>query len=71
MAKEKENQKEVLVRNGNRTRSVSADDIYYIGSSNRKVTLYLRVRKLNIMTRSAHWKASLSRIFPYTQRVSG
>ncbi len=42
MAKKKEKPKEVLVRNGNRTRSVSADDIYYIESSNRKVTLYLR-----------------------------
>ena len=30
MAKKKEKPKEVLVRNGNRTRSVSADDIYYI-----------------------------------------
>lgn len=46
MAKKKEKQKEVLVRNGNRTRSVSADDIYYIESSNRKVTLYLRHEKI-------------------------
>lgn len=45
MAKKKEKPKEVLVRNGNRTRSVSADDIYYIESSNRKVTLYLRHEK--------------------------
>ena len=30
--KKKEKPKEVLVRNGNRTRSVSADDIYYIES---------------------------------------
>lgn len=70
MAKKKEKPKEVLVRNGNRTRSVSADDIYYIESSNRKVTLYLRHEKLNIMTRSAHWKASLSRIFSvYTKGI--
>lgn len=41
-----EKPKEVLVRNGNRTRSVSADDIYYIESSNRKVTLYLRHEKI-------------------------
>ena len=46
MAKKKEKPKEVLVRNGNRTRSVSADDIYYIESSNRKVTLYLRHEKI-------------------------
>ena len=44
--KKKEKPKEVLVRNGNRTRSVSADDIYYIESSNRKVTLYLRHEKI-------------------------
>ena len=46
MAKKKEKPKEVLVRNGNRTRSVSADDIYNIESSNRKVTLYLRHEKI-------------------------
>lgn len=46
MAKKKEKPKEVLVRNENRTRSVSADDIYYIESSNRKVTLYLRHEKI-------------------------
>lgn len=46
MAKKKEKPKEVLVRNGNRTRSVSADDIYYIESSNRKVTLYLRHERI-------------------------
>ena len=46
MAKKKEKPKEVLVRNANRTRSVSADDIYYIESSNRKVTLYLRHEKI-------------------------
>lgn len=46
MAKKKEKPKEVLVRNGNRTRSVSADEIYYIESSNRKVTLYLRHEKI-------------------------
>ena len=46
MAKKKEKPKEVLVRNGNRTRSVSADDIYYIEGSNRKVTLYLRHEKI-------------------------
>lgn len=46
MAKKKEKPKEVLVRNGNRTRSVSADDIYYIESSNRKVILYLRHEKI-------------------------
>lgn len=46
MAKKKEKPKVVLVRNGNRTRSVSADDIYYIESSNRKVTLYLRHEKI-------------------------
>lgn len=46
MAKKKEKPKEVLVRNGNRTRSVSADDIYYIESSNRKVTLYLQHEKI-------------------------
>lgn len=46
MAKKKEKPKEVLVRNGNRTRSVSADDIYYIESSNRKMTLYLRHEKI-------------------------
>lgn len=46
MAKKKEKPKEVLVRNVNRTRSVSADDIYYIESSNRKVTLYLRHEKI-------------------------
>lgn len=46
MAKKKEKPKEVLVRNGNRTRSVSVDDIYYIESSNRKVTLYLRHEKI-------------------------
>ena len=46
MAKKKEKPKEVLVRNGNRTRSVSADDIYYIESSNRKVNLYLRHEKI-------------------------
>ena len=46
MAKKKEKPTEVLVRNGNRTRSVSADDIYYIESSNRKVTLYLRHEKI-------------------------
>ena len=46
MAKKKEKPKEVLDRNGNRTRSVSADDIYYIESSNRKVTLYLRHEKI-------------------------
>ena len=46
MAKKKEKPKEVLVRNGNRTRSVSADDIYYIESSNRKVTLFLRHEKI-------------------------
>ena len=45
-AKKKEKPKEVLVRNENRTRSVSADDIYYIESSNRKVTLYLRHEKI-------------------------
>ena len=35
-----------LMAKKNRTRSVSADDIYYIESSNRKVTLYLRHEKI-------------------------
>ena len=40
MAKKKEKPKEVLVRNGNRTRSVSADDIYYIESQGHTLILH-------------------------------
>lgn len=36
----------ILVRNNNRLRSVSVDDIYYIESSNRKVILYLKDEKI-------------------------
>lgn len=34
--------KEILVRNGNVTRKVLADDIYYIESSNRKIILFMQ-----------------------------
>lgn len=33
--------REILVKNGNTTRSVRTDEIYYIESSNRKVILYM------------------------------
>ena len=59
MAKKKEKPKEVLVRNGNRTRSVSADDIYYIESSNRKVTLYLRHEKIEYYDKISSLKSEL------------
>lgn len=71
MAKKKEKPKEVLVRNGNRTRSVSADDIYYIESSNRKVTLYLRHEKIEYYDKISSLESELKPDFPYTQRVSG
>lgn len=45
MAKKRKTKRSIS-SNGNRTRSVSADDIYYIESSNRKVTLYLRHEKI-------------------------
>lgn len=38
--------KEILVKNGNITRSVLAEDIYYIESSNRKVILCLEYEKI-------------------------
>ncbi len=34
--------KEILVRNGNVTRKVPADDIYYIESSNRKIIVFMQ-----------------------------
>lgn len=46
MAKRQTAPKEILVRNGNTTRNVSAEDIYYIESSNRKVILYLKHEKI-------------------------
>lgn len=46
MAKKQTAPKEILVRNGNTTRNVSASDIYYIESSNRKVILYLQHEKI-------------------------
>ncbi|MDY4112111.1 MAG: LytTR family DNA-binding domain-containing protein [Roseburia sp.] len=46
VAKRQEGAKEVFVRNRNTTRRVSADDIYYIESSNRKVVLYLQQEKI-------------------------
>lgn len=36
----------ILLRNGNVTRSVSQDDIYYIESSNRKIIVYGRDEKI-------------------------
>lgn len=41
-AKKQAEPKEILVRNGNTTRSVPADEIFYMESSNRKVILHLR-----------------------------
>ena len=46
MAKKQEEPKEILVRNGNTTRKVPGDDIYYIESSNRKVILYLQQERM-------------------------
>lgn len=63
MAKKKEKPKEVLVRNGNRTRSVSADDIYYIESSNRKVTLYLRHEKIEYYDKISSLESELKTDF--------
>ena len=63
MAKKKEKPKEVLVRNGNRTRSVSADDIYYIESSNRKVTLYLRHEKIEYYDKISSLESELKPVF--------
>lgn len=63
MAKKKEKPKEVLVRNGNRTRSVSADDIYYIESSNRKVTLYLRHEKIEYYDKISSLESELKADF--------
>lgn len=46
MAKSQAEPKEVFVRNGNTTRNIPADDIYYIESSNRKVILHLQHEKI-------------------------
>lgn len=45
-ANKPEETKEILVRNGNTTRKVSGDDIYYIESNNRKVILYLQQERM-------------------------
>ena len=44
--KRQEEPKEILVRNGHTTRNICADEIYYIESSNRKVTLHLKNEKV-------------------------
>lgn len=68
--KEKGKPKEVLVRNGNRTRSVSADDIYYIESSNRKVTLYLRHEKIEYYDKISSLESELKPDFSvYTKGI--
>ncbi|MDE7333152.1 MAG: LytTR family DNA-binding domain-containing protein [Lachnospiraceae bacterium] len=38
--------REILVRNGNVTRKVLADDIYYIESSNRKIIVFMKSEKI-------------------------
>lgn len=40
-ADRRDRSREILVKNGNTTRSVRADEVFYIESSNRKVILYM------------------------------
>lgn len=57
--KKQKEQKEILVRNGNTTRSVSSDDIYYIESSNRKVILYLLHEKIEYYDKISELESEL------------
>ena len=41
-AKKSTEPKEILIRNGNETRKVSVNDIYYIESSNRKIIVFMK-----------------------------
>lgn len=45
-AKKNMEPREILVRNGNMTRKVLADDIYYIESSNRKIIVFMKSGKI-------------------------
>ena len=45
-AKKNMEPREILVRNGNVTRKVLADDIYYIESSNRKIIVFMKSEKI-------------------------
>jgi len=45
-AKKNTEPREILVRNGNVTRKVLADDIYYIESSNRKIIVFMKSEKI-------------------------
>lgn len=45
-AKQNAEPKEMLIRNGNMTRNVSAEDIYYIESCNRKILVYMQDEKI-------------------------
>lgn len=58
-AKKQEEPKEILTRNGNATRSVPADDIYYIESSNRKVILSLQHEKIEYYDKISELESEL------------
>lgn len=51
--------KEILVRNGNTTRNIRADEIYYIESSNRKVILYLKNEKVEYYDKISELESEL------------
>lgn len=57
--KRQEKNKEILVHSGNTTRRVSADDIYYIESSNRKVILYLQQEKIEYYEKISELESEL------------
>lgn len=59
ITKKQEEPKEILVRNGNTTRNIRADEIYYIESSNRKVILYLKNEKVEYYDKISELESEL------------
>lgn len=55
--------KEILVRNGTTTRSVLADDIYYIESNSRKIILHLANEKIEYYDKISELEHELKQSF--------
>lgn len=51
--------REILVKNGNTTRAVRTDDIYYIESYNRKIILHMEKEKIDCYGKIGEWERQL------------
>ncbi len=67
-AKKNVESREILVRDGNITRKIPADDIYYIESSNRKIIISMRDEKIECYGKISGMELELQEGFFRTHR---